>query len=209
MSYNNTVWAQFERWNPVPFLLAGGVYGLIAAVYGFRAGTGTGLTVPPPVIFVCLLVVFVGLLGLYPRLASGNPLLALCGLGFLALTTAVIFTTIGLTVLPLGVTLGKPTIVALIMSVVGGSTLTLTTFGVAGLRTGGHLRPVGGFLLVMATGTAGVVVAMFVYSNPTPAWVGFVVSLVFVISLGSIGYVFRREDVPVEPSQSSGDVTAD
>jgi hypothetical protein len=209
MSHGNTVWGVLERWNSVPFLVAGGSFSLVAAAYGFGALTGTGIAVSPATIFVCMLVVFVGLLGLYPRLADRDSTLALGGAGLLVLTTAIILSTLGLSVLPIAVSFGKPTIVAIIASVVVGSTLTLTTFGVASLRTGAHPRPVGGFLLVMAVGTSIVVVAMVLSSNPGPWWVGFVVSGLFAISLGSIGYVLRTDVVPADSLKSTDDVAAD
>jgi FtsH-binding integral membrane protein len=208
MSYSNTKWATLEQWSPVIFLIAGGLFVLLAAAYGFRAATGAEPAVSPTIIFVCLLVVFVGLLGLYPRLAEGNATLALGGVGLLAVTAAIILSILGLSTLPVGPTVGKQTIVASIMSVVVGSTLTLTTFGVASLRTGGHLRPVGGSLLMMAASLLFIVVAMLLFSNPTPAWVGFVASGLFVISSVSIGYVLRTEDVPANHAESTDDVTA-
>jgi hypothetical protein len=207
MSYSNTVWATLEQWTSVTFLVAGGLFGLLAAAYGIRATAGTVPAVSPTIIFVCLLAVFVGLLGLYPRLAERNSTLALGGVGLLVGTAAILLSILGLSILPVGLSVGKQTVVASIMSVVVGSTLTLTTFGVASLRTGGHLRPVGGFLLVMAAGLSFITVAMLVYSNPTPAWVGFVATGLFVISLGSIGYVLRTEDGSAEHSESTGDVT--
>lgn len=208
MSYSNKVWAALEQWSPVTFLTAGGLFVLLAAVYGFRAATGTGPAVSPTIIFVCLLVVFIGLLGLYPRLAERGSTLALGGVGLLAVTAAIILSIFGLSILSVGPTVGKQIVVASIMSVVVGSTLTLATFGVASLRTGGHLRPVGGFLLVMAAAMSFITVAMLVYRNPTPAWVGFVASGLFVISLGSMGYMLRTKDVTAEGTEPTGDVTA-
>jgi hypothetical protein len=208
MAYRNRAWATLEQWSPVIFLTAGGLFVLLAAAYGFRAATRAGPAVSPAIIFVCLLVVFTGILGLYPRLAEGNATLALGGVGLLAVTAAIILSILGLSTLSVGPTVGKQTIVASIMSVVVGSTLTLTTFGVASLRTGGHLRPVGGSLLMMAASLSFIVVAMLLFSNPTPAWVGFVASGLFVISSVSIGYVLRTEDVPADHAETTDDVTA-
>lgn len=208
MSYHTTVWITLERWSPITFLATAALFLFLAATAAFRAGTGAGAAVPPKIIWVCLLGVFLGLLGLYPRLAERNSTLARGGGGLLVVTASMILSNFGLSVLPLGLTPGKPTIVAIITSVVVGSTLTLAAFGVASLRTGAHPRPVGYSLLVMAAGTSFLTVAMVVYSNPNPAWVEFVVRGLFATALGSIGYVLRTEEVTAEHTESTSDVTA-
>jgi len=111
-------------------------------------------------------------------------------------------------VLPIGLTSEKAAVLALVMTVAVGSILALTTFGIAILRTGVHSRSVGDFLLVMAASLSFMIVATLVYGDPTPAWVGSVVNGLFAMSLGSIGYVLRTEEVPVENAESTGDVTA-
>jgi len=208
MAYNSTVWATIERWSPIAFLAAGGLFVLPTAIFGFGAVTGTGNVVSPAVIFVLMLVVFIGLLGLYPRLAKADSSLALGGVGLLAVTAAVIISTLAVVALPTELRLGKPHILAIVTTVVVGSTLTFATFGVASLRTGVHSRLVGGLLLAMAAGDLSIFVAMQVYGDPSPAWVSFVVGVLFVVSLGSIGYVLRTEITPAESSESTGDVTA-
>jgi len=110
--------------------------------------------------------------------------------------------------LSVGLTSEKAAVLALVMTVTTGSILALTTFGVASLRTGVHSRPVGGFLLVMAASLSFMIVATLLFGDPTPPWVGSVVNGIFAISLGSIGYVLRSEDIPVEHAESTGDVTA-
>jgi hypothetical protein len=208
MSYGSTAWAALERWSPIAFLAAGGLFVLPTATFGIGAATGTGNVVSPIVIFVLMLVVFVGLLGLYPRLAEENPILALGGVGLLAVTTAIIVSTLGAAALPNGPTFGKPHIQAIVTAVVVGSTLTLAAFGVASLRAGVESRLVGGPLLTMAAGDLSIFVAMQVYGDPSPAWVSFAVGVLFVVSLGSIGYVLRTENTSAESSESPGDVAA-
>jgi hypothetical protein len=60
----------------------------------------------------------------------------------------------------------------------------------------------------MAAGDLSILVAMQIYGDPTPAWVGFVVGGLFVTSLGSIGYVLRTGSIPAERSESTGDLPA-
>lgn len=208
MPYNRMVWKMLERWSPITFLAAGGLFVLPTAIFGFGAATGAGNIVSPIVIFVLMLVVFAGLLGLYPGLAQEDSTLALGGVGLLSVTAVVIIFTLTAVTLPFGPTFGKPHIQAIVTTVVVGSTLTLATFGVASLRTGIHSRLVGSSLLVLAAGDFSIFVAMLVYGDPTPAWVGFVVGVLFMVSLGSIGYVLRIEATPAESSESTGDVTA-
>lgn len=100
MPYNSTVWAMLERWSPIAFLAAGGLFVLPTAIYGFGAATGAGNIVPPVVIFVLWVVVFVGLLGLYPRLAQEDSTLALGGVGLLSVTAVVIISTLAAIALP-------------------------------------------------------------------------------------------------------------
>lgn len=190
------------------FLVAGGLFALPAVVFGLNAVTGTEIAVSPFVIFAFMVVVFVGLLGLYPRLAERDSTLALGGVGSLAMTVAVFISTLGVFMLPIGLTSEKATVLALVMTVAVGSILALTTFGIAILRTGVHSRSVGGFLLVMAASLIFMIVATLLYGDPTPAWAGLVVNGLFATSLGSIGFVFRTEGVPVENAESTGDVTA-
>jgi hypothetical protein len=208
MILGNTAWDVLEQWSPIAFLAAGALFALPAVVFGLNALTGTKIAVSPFVIFAFMVVVFVGLLGLYPRLADRDSTLALGGVGSLAMTAAVFTSTLGVFVLPIGLTSEKVAVLALVMTVAVGSILALTTFGVASLRTGVHSRPIGGFLLVMAASLSFMIVATLVFGDPTPAWVGSVVNGLFAMSLGSIGYVLRTEDIPVKNPESTGDVTA-
>lgn len=208
MSYSNTVWGVLERWSALTFLAAAGLFVVPGVIQGYATATGTGHTVSPGVIFVCQLVVFVGLLGLYPRLADRNSTLAAGGVGLVAVTATIILGTLGLSALPIGLALGKPTVFAIVMSVAVGSMLSATTFGGACLRTGAHPRPVGLALLVVAASESFIVVAMLVYADPTPPWVGFLVSWIVVASLGAIGHVLRTGAVTADAAESPGDVTA-
>lgn len=208
MPYSTTVWAALERWSPLAFLAAAASFVLPGVAQGYMVATGTGDAVSPGIIFVCHLVVFVGLLGLYPRLADRGSTLAAGGVGLVAVTAAMILSTFGVAVLPLGLTVGKPTVFAIVLSVAVGSMLSAATFGVASVREGVHPRPVGGFLLVVAASELFIVVAMLLYGDPTPPWVGFVVSWLVVTSLASIGYVLRNGDAPADAADSPGGVTA-
>jgi len=207
MVQSSTVWGRLEQWSPIVFLVTGGLFAFPGFAYVLNTVTGTEISVSPPIIFTLMLVVFLGLLGLYPRLAERDSTLALGGVGLLAVTAGVSISTIGLTVLPTGLTLGKQSIVASIVAVTAGGMLTFGMFGVASLRTGAYPRPVGRSLLVLAAGEACIIVNTLLYSNPQPTWVEFGVSVLFVTSLGSIGYLLRAETTPAERAVSTGEVT--
>lgn len=187
------------------FLSAGGLFVTTAAVFGFEATTGTNIDVAPAIVFLFLLVVFLGSLGLYPRLAEQDPTLANGGVVLLALTAAVLISALGVFALSTGGSPRKSTVLASVMTVAIGSTLTLTAFGIASLRTGSYSRAVGSSLLVMAAALSFMIGATVVYGDPTPAWVGFVVNGLFATSLGAIGYVLRTEDGRVEHAEATGD----
>ncbi len=208
MVYQKTIWETVEQWSPIAFLAAGGLFALPAVVYGLNAVTGSEIAVSPAVIFLFMLVVFVGLLGLYPRIAERDSTLAKAGVGLLAMTAAIIISTFGASVLSSGPTFGRSTVFAIVTTAGVGSILTVATFGVASLRTDAHSRPVGGFLLVMATAMSFIIVATLVESHPTPAWVAFVGNGLVATSLGSIGSVLRTEDISTENADMTGDVTA-
>ena len=204
MSYCNTVWATLERWSQIAFLAAGGLFVLPAVASGFEAATGTGIDVSPAVIYLFLLVVFVGLLGLYPELAERGSAVALGGVSVLAATAAIIVSTLGVTALPLGLTIGESTGMAIIVTIVVRSILTVTTFGVASLRTGAHPRPVGGFLLVAGAAMSLMVAAMLLFGHESPVWVSFIVNGLVAMSLGASGYTLRSVDVPADNRASTG-----
>lgn len=208
MPYRNTVWATLEQWTPIAFLAAGGLFALPAVASGVDALTGTEIALSPAVIFIFMLALFVGLLGLYPRLAERGSTLAKGGVGLLAVTAAITIPAVGVFMPSTGLAIGEVTALAIVMTVAVGSTLAVTTFGVASLRTRAHSRPFGGFLLVMAAGMSLMIVAKVMYGHSTPAWVGFVVNGLVAMSSGSIGYMLRTEDIQTESTDSTGDVTA-
>lgn len=208
MVYHKTILEMVEQWSPKVFLAAGGLFALPAVVYGLNTVTGLDIAVPPAVIFLFMMVVFVGLLGLYPRIADQDSTLANGGVVLLAVTAAIIISTFGVSVLFTGPTLGKSTVLAIILTVGVGSILTVTTFGVASLRTDAFSDSVGGFLLVMAAAISFIIVATLVASDPAPAWVGFVGNGLVATSLVSIGHVVRTEDVLTKNPDGTGDVTA-
>ena len=204
MPYRDTAWTALEQWAPTAFLAAGGLFVLPTLVSGVEAATGTGIDVSPAVIFLFLLVVFVALLGLYPGLAERDSALANGSLGLLGATAAILVSTLAISALPVGPTVGKSTALASIVIVAVGSVLTVTAFGVASLRTGAHPRPVGGFLLATGAAMSLMIVAMLRSGHTVPAWVSFGVNGLVATSLGASGYALRSVDGP-DAAKSTGD----
>ncbi|PSQ19917.1 hypothetical protein BRD00_00305 [Halobacteriales archaeon QS_8_69_26] len=208
MTHGSTLWTTLEQWSPLTFLVAAGLFTLPVLAFGFEAVAGIAIDVSPAVVFLFVLVIFVGLLGLYPRLAAHDATLAKGGAALLAATAAIIVLALAASVLSVGPTFGKSTIAAIVMAVLAGSGLTVTTFGTASLRSRAHPRPVGGFLLVTGAGMAVVMVGMLVFGDPAPAWVGAVANGLIAISLGATGYTLRGEDIPTSLTEATDDVTA-
>jgi hypothetical protein len=207
MPYGDTVWTTLEQWSPLAFLVAAGLFTLPALGFGFEVVTGTTIDISPVVMFVFVLFIFAGLLGMYQRLADHDTTLAKSGVALLAATTAIILSALTASVLSVGATFGKSTVAAIVMVVVAGSTLTVMTFGTVSLRSSTHPRPVGVFLLVTGAGMAVTMVGMLVFGDPTPAWVGVVANGLIAISQGAIGYTLRKAGAPTGCTEATDDVT--
>jgi hypothetical protein len=123
-------------------------------------------------------------------------------------TAVVTIPTIGVFTPSTGLSVGEAAALVLVVTVAVGSTLTVATFGIAILLTGSHSRPVGVFLLIMAASMSIMVVTMIVRGHLAPDWLSIVVNGLVATSLVSIGTVLRTAGVPLETSDSTGDVTA-
>lgn len=208
MVHRNTMWGMLEKWSPMVFFTAGGLFALLSVLSGLNAVAETGIALSPAVVFVCMLVVFVGLLGLYPRLADRDIRLAKVGIGLLGGTVAISIPAIGVFTPSTGLFVGETTALALVIAVAFGATLTVVTFGFAMHRTGAYLRPVGDLLLLMAASTSVMIGAMVVYGHSTPSWIPPVVNGSVGMSLGAIGFVLRAGAVTTVNSDLTGDITA-
>lgn len=208
MVHRDTIWGMLEKWNPWVFLTAGGIFALLSVSSGLNVVTGTEITLSPVVIFIFMLLVFVGLLGLYPGLADQDASLAKVGIGLLGGTVAMLIPGVGVFTHSIGRLVSETTTLVIVIAVAVGATLTVTTFGVAIHRTGGYLRPIGYFLLLMAASMSFMVVAMVVYGHSTPSWIPPVVNGFVAISLGAIGFVLRAGAVTTVNSDPSGEITA-
>lgn len=201
MTDTTGVWGSIQRWRSVAFLAAGVGFLLIAINFGVRGVANTGMAVSPTVPIAFMALVYVGLLGLSPRLVERAPRL---GRGSQALV--LIF---GLDILlNLGVGLDprafpQPILEMLVVTVMLGSALTVTVFGAVSLWTGAYSRAVGGFLLLAAVGLYGGIAANILFGTISPAWVSAAYNGLFGISLVAVGYALRTESTPTEHREST------
>lgn len=154
---------------------------------------------------------FVGLLGLYPRLADAELRLARAGVSLAVLPAAFFFTLLVVCTM-LAPLLGFPSLKTLVppLRLITETTLILyavatTLFGVASLRSSGLPRIVGGSLLLVAVTWFGFFSALVIYQYEIPISVTFVQSITLTVSLIAIGYFLPSELEPTVPGELSTD----
>jgi hypothetical protein len=85
-------WESIARWGTTAFLAAGGLLLLTALLMGLTALTGTTWEMLPGITgFLGVILSYVGVLGLYPRVADRTPRLAGTGLALVALPVVTVF----------------------------------------------------------------------------------------------------------------------
>ena len=210
----NWLWQSLEKWSATVFLLAGGLslVGVILSVGG--ALMSVSMQGPSSVaVFAGVVLSFVALLGLYPRLAKRVPQLA--RVGILLILFPLIFTFVLLIWhSPELVGVHVPSLLMFLPSpeIVYGATFLLTSlglavFGVGGLRTGAFSATVSGILLVLAGAWLFLVVAASIYGFPIPQWVVNVQGGIMGVALLSIGYLWRTATTAAEHETLTPDST--
>jgi hypothetical protein len=131
-------WDTLERWSPTLFLVAGALLVVHVAIHALIAFTN--VTYPLhhefPFGFVGMVLGFVGLFGLYPRMVDRSPRLARAGAVLAVLGTAGWFVIGGQALAEaLGVAPPEGAAVVVAPLVILGTILTYLTFGAASLRT--------------------------------------------------------------------------
>ncbi len=131
---NNVVWRSLEKWSAVFFLVAGTLVLISTAATGVEWLTGaTGLTDGPLDVaaFFGMVLSYVGLLGLYPKLADDQSRLSQVSVLLLLVPVAVIIVDLVSILLgggpPFGLTIAS---IAFLLFALG-----IALFGVASLRT--------------------------------------------------------------------------
>lgn len=195
---NDGRWGMLGRWSPTLYLIAGVLLIGYAALNGIAAFTDAAyVTVKDVVGPAGFLLGFVGLLGLYPRLADRSPTLARIGavcvslgaVGFAAITV------IGFAVLA-GITpWGIPGVTLLLVAV--GMIPGYLSFSLASFRATEQRRATGFLFLVPAVVFTAMLLQPFVYSavglfsETTMAWSNFAISSGQAVAHVAIAYSLR------------------
>lgn len=211
------LWTVSKEWSATVFLIAGGLLFVATAINGIDLFTpvatqeGTLLFIEGFTGFGGVVLSFVGLLGLYPRLADTEPRLARAGIALAVLPAAFFFTLLVVCSL-LATLLGFPSLKTLVppLRLITETTLLLyavatTSFGVASIRSPGLSPIVGWSLLLVAATWFGFFSALAVYQYEVPIWVTFVQSITLAVSLLVIGYWLPSGSEPTVSGELSSD----
>jgi hypothetical protein len=154
---------------------------------------------------------FIGLLDLYPRVADAEPRLARAGIS-LAILPGTFFVTLFVVCSMLAPLLGFPSLKTLVppLRLITVTVLILyavatTLFAVAILRSSELSRAVGGGLLLVAVSWVGFLSALVLYQYDVPIWVTFVQSATLAVSLLTIGYCLPSKTEPAVAEELSAD----
>ncbi len=202
MTDNTGVLGTLERWRSVAFLAPGVVFVLITINAGFIMAANTGMDLSPLVHLGLMLVVYMGLLGLSPRLIERAPRLGrVCQVLVLVVGVEIVLT-FGVGLIP---SLMSRSLFAVTVSMgVLGSALTMTMFGATTLWTGAYSRRVGGFLLLTALGLFFVIVKALLFGDVGgPEWVTVVNNGLVGLSLVAVGVLLWTDSDPTEQTEST------
>lgn len=188
-----------EKWSAVIFLLAGILLLIGAIVIGLQLLTGDPsflkdpFELAPPLGFV---ISYLGLLGLYPRLADPSPRLAKVSVGLLLLPVLVLLIYVITT--PLGVTIPYGGTIATVSFVL--FALGIALFGIGSYQTPVLSSPIGLSLLAISATWFVVVGEGLLNGFPVTQSVLFGTIVIQTGALLAIGYLLRTESEP--PSRS-------
>lgn len=196
-------WGSLEQLDAPLFFAAGGLLLATTAINGLDAFTsietqaGLFLTIEGASGFGGVVLFFVGLMALYPRLSDISPRLARSGL-WLSLGPGVFFAGLLVVCSGLATLLALPSLKTLIPSfglitaiLLASFVIALTLFGVCSMRTSDSMEIIGGLLLVTAAAWFGLFGAIVVYRYQTPTWVTFVQTALMAGAMAGIGFRLR------------------
>lgn len=201
---STTRWNTVERRSSTAFLVAGGLWVILAALFAAELFLDMAMSEAQSFFGPAAYgIAFVGLLGLYLALADRTPRLAGAGALFVGIGTvgaAVLAITAGSQLMGLiearpawDTTFNLP----LLVGVVPG----FLTFGIATLQTGAYSRSVSLFLLGPAIMFGAVLVGSGLLGDSFPHWVHVGHSSAEAVIHLSIGYLLRTEGVPTDRAE--------
>ena len=201
MTDNTGMWNFLERWRSLAFLAPGVGFLLVTINAVLILVANTGMNLSPLVHLGLMLVAYVGLLGLSPRLVERAPRLGRVCQVFVLVVGVEIVLTFAVGLLPS--LMSRPLFAVAVAMGVLGSALTMTVFGATTLWTRAYSRRVGGFLLLAAVGLSIVIVKALLFGDVGgPQWVPVVDNGIVGISLIAVGGLLRTESEPTEQTEA-------
>lgn len=218
-TFHKAAWSLLSRWTATVYLLGGGLVLVATAINGVGLFTpiatqeGALLFIEGLTGFGGVVLSFIGLIGLYPRLADAVSGLSRAGIS-LAVLPGTFFISLIVVCSMLAPLLGFPSLKTLVppLRLVTETTLILyavatTLFGVASLRSAGLSRAIGWGLLVVAVSWVGFLSVLVLYQYDIPIWITFVQSTTLAVSLLTIGYTLPSETGPAVAEEPSVDLS--
>lgn len=193
---NSAHWRVLNRWCSTAFLVAGGLL-LIATVLSalevFTTLSPEG-TLTGPIFFIGLIVSYVGLLGVYPKVADQSPRLALAGVVLVGLPAIMLIVLVvwgvsghALQQVPVPPAVipafGMVLIVVILLFGLG-----IAVIGVASLRSPPVSQTIGFLLLILAATWFGLLSATSVYGSTFPPWLDFTATGIMAVTLLAVGF---------------------
>lgn len=207
LTRDNRVLSSLEKWSSTVFLVAGVLLLVAAVATGIEWLTDvTGLTNGPLGVaaFIGMVVSYVGLLGLYPRLDDENSRLALVSVLLVLVPLVVIIVEVGSVVLGFGPLYG------LLIASAGFLlfALGIALFGVASLRSRTTSNAAGASLFAYSGAWVAFIGIGQIYGFPVSGGALFGISVTMTVSLLALWYVLRGDTVSTERRQATPDSTA-
>lgn len=196
---SETRWQALAKRSTTAFLAAGGL--LFGTTLLFALDALTGIATPGFLTGVTglsgLILTYVGVAGLYPRVVNQTPRLASTGIVFVVLPVfvllillvwAVLGHTLSVVPVPIAVI---PVFGTIFVAIFALFALGTAIFGVASLHTSHHLRTVGLLLLLLAATWLVLLGASSIYGSLFPSWIDAIsFGIISTVTLG-IGYALR------------------
>lgn len=194
--YGTKLWKKVEKWSAPAFLIAGGLVSIATVAMGFvmitdrSQGMLTGLPT-----MVGLLISYIGMLGLYPRLASRKPRAALASVALLLAPFGGIAFWLGHALI-----IGQEPSYAgtLVGFVFAGFVLGIVLLGVTSYQAQVPSSRVGVALTAFAVPWVVLLGSGMVYGGAAPEWIDFIATGSMAVLLLVIGYLIWNESSTID-----------
>lgn len=199
---SNTLWESLEQRRSTLFLVAGVL--LLVPAIGSGVEWITDMSLQGPLLgipaFLGVILVYAGLLGIYPQLRDHAPRFALAGI---VLILVPVVTIVLLLIYAVGIG-GEPPFADAIFLVIGaGFALGIALFGLGSVQTAVPSKGVGVALLIFAIPWALIVVL----GGENAVSVDFVIAALQAVSVLAIGYLLRAETTLTTSQKPTSDST--